>query len=68
MLVDRAPLMPEAESLALPLRGPKHAPVARFRVLLLVVQSRRVRNSAETPAFRALRNSARRWVGLLVLV
>jgi hypothetical protein len=39
MLVDRAPLMAEAESLALPLRGPKHAPVARFRVLLLVVRS-----------------------------
>jgi hypothetical protein len=37
MLVDRTPHMPEAESLALPLRGPKHAPVARFRVLLLVV-------------------------------
>jgi hypothetical protein len=39
-----APLMPEAESLALPLRGPKHAPVARSRVLLLVVQ-----RSSEVP-------------------
>jgi hypothetical protein len=36
--VDRAPLTPETESLAPPLHGPKHAPFARFRVLLLVVR------------------------------
>jgi hypothetical protein len=37
MIVDRAPLTPEAESLAPLLRGPRHAPFARFRVPLLVV-------------------------------
>jgi hypothetical protein len=45
MIVDRAPLTPEAESLAPPLRGPKHAPFARFRVLLLVVRD----SKAEAP-------------------
>jgi hypothetical protein len=37
MLVDRAPLMPETESLALPFREAKHVPIARFRVLPLIV-------------------------------
>jgi len=32
--------MPQTESLALPLREAKHAPVARFRVLLLAVSKR----------------------------
>jgi hypothetical protein len=45
MIVDRTPLMPEAESLAPPLRGPKHAPFARFRVLAPVVRD----SKAEAP-------------------
>jgi hypothetical protein len=50
MLVDRTPHMPEAESLAPPLRGPKHAPVARFGVLLLVVRSERLGLTVNTLA------------------
>jgi len=46
MIVDCVPLTPEAESLAPPLRGPKHAPFARFRVLLLVVRDSKARHVA----------------------